>query len=112
MKDLVYILVGILIGGWLYSKFLVKKDQPLPDVSIYENRIDSLQKEIEKDKSKLTTYDSISKAQEGKIARLEGRLKNTAGRAAQEQKEHEEDLKRIRSMSNNDIAAAFTESFK
>lgn len=55
MKDLVYILVGILIGGWLYSKFLVKKDQPLPDVSIYENRIDSLQKEIEKDKSKLTT---------------------------------------------------------
>ena len=112
MKDLVYIAIGILLGGWLYSKFLVKENQSLPDVSIYENRIDSLAKEIEKDKSKLTTYDSISKAQDQKIVRLEGRLKTTAGKAAQEQKEHQEDLKRIRSMSTNDITAAFTESFK
>ena len=112
MKDLVYILIGIVAGGWLYSKFLAKDKQPLPDVSIYQNRIDSLTREIEKDKSKFATYDSISNAQQKKIAQLEGRLQNTAGRAAQEQKEHEEDLKRIRSMSNNDIAAAFTESFK
>lgn len=112
MKELLYIVIGIVLGGWLYSKFLVKKSQPLPDVSIYTNRIDSLNQEIEKDKGKLATYDSISNVQEKKIARLQQRLKNTAGEAAQEQKEHEEDIKRIRAMSNNDIAAAFTESFK
>ena len=111
MKDIVYIVIGIVVGALLYKKFFTKTAK-LPDTSVYEHRIDSLQKEIEMDKSKIAVYDSISNQQEEKIAKLKKRLNNTAAEAAQEEKEHEKDLNRIRAMSNNDIAATFAESFK
>jgi hypothetical protein len=112
MKDLLYIVIGIVAGAWIYSKYFSKKPQSLPDTSVYENRIDSLQKAIIADKAKLTTYDSIATAQETKIARLNKKLQDIADEAAQQQKQHEEDIQRIGAMSNNDIASTFAESFK
>jgi hypothetical protein len=50
--------------------------------------------------------------QKSKINKLENKLSKTAAEAAREQKEHEEDLKRISAMSNSDVAALFSESFK
>lgn len=112
MKDLLYIIIGIVAGAWLYSKFFNKNTQDLPDVSVYTNRIDSLQKAILVDKAKLTTYDSVATAQQIKIARLNKKLQDIADKAAQEQQQHEEDIKRIGAMSNNDIASTFAKSFK
>jgi hypothetical protein len=56
--------------------------------------------------------DSLVDIQKNKINKLENKLSKTAAEAAKEQKEHEEDLKRINAMSNSDVAALFAESFK
>jgi hypothetical protein len=53
----------------------------------------------------------LNNIQENKIKVLTTKLGNTAVLAAKEHKQHEEDIKRIGAMSNNDITALFTTSF-
>ena len=68
--------------------------------------------EIKANNIKVQQLDSLVDIQKSKINKLENILSKTAAEAAREQKEHEEDLKRINAMSNNDITALFSESFK
>lgn len=110
-QALLIIIVLVFGGGIIYSRFF-KPTTPLPDVSIYERRIDSLNAEIELHNKKVLQLDSLVDVQKTKITKLENKLSKTAAEAAKEQKEHEEDLKRINAMSNSDVAALFTESFK
>ena len=112
MKQIViWIIVLLFAGGIAYTRF-IKPQQKLPDTSIFEKRIDSLNNEIELHNQKIKQLDSLVDIQKSKINKLENKLSKTAAEAAREQKEHEEDLKRINAMSNSDVAALFSESFK
>ena len=112
MKQItIWIIVLLFAGGIAYTRF-IKPQQKLPDTSIFEKRIDSLNNEIELHNQKIKQLDSLVNIQKTKIIKLENKLSKTATQAAQEYKQHEEDLKRINAMSNSDIAALFAESFK
>jgi septal ring factor EnvC (AmiA/AmiB activator) len=110
-QTLIWIIVLVFGIGIVYTRFF-KPAEKLPDVSIYERRIDSLNNEIKANNIKVQQLDSLVDIQKSKINKLENKLSKTAAEAAKEQKEHEEDLKRINAMSNSDVAALFSESFK
>jgi septal ring factor EnvC (AmiA/AmiB activator) len=110
-QTLIWIIVLVFGIGIVYTRFF-KPVEKLPDVSIYERRIDSLNNEIKANHVKVQQLDSMVNVQKSKITKLETKLSQTAAQAAREQKEHEEDLKRINAMSNSDVAALFSESFK
>ena len=110
-QALIWIIILVFGIGIVYTRFF-KPAEKLPDVSIYERRIDSLNNEIKLNHQKVKQLDSLSDIQKAKINKLELKLSKTAAEAAREQKEHEEDLKRISAMSNSDVAALFSESFK
>lgn len=110
IKNVIAVLVIILGGAVVYS--LRTKDMTgLPNVEGYQKTIDSLNNAIELNKKEIARFDSLNNIQEEKIKKLNVRLSNTAATAAKEHKQHEEDIKRIGAMSNNDVTALFTESF-
>ena len=110
-QTLIWIIVLVFGIGIVYTRFF-KPAEKLPDVSIYERRIDSLNNEIKANNIKVKQLDSLVDIQKTKINKLETKLSQTAAQAAQEHKKHEEDLKRLNAMSNSDVAALFSESFK
>lgn len=110
-QTIIWIIVILFAGGIAYNRFF-KPESKLPDTFIYESRIDSLNIKIELHNQKIKQLDSLVNIQKTKIIKLENKLSKTASQAAQEHKQHEEDLKRINAMSNSDIAALFAESFK
>lgn len=110
-QTLIWIIVLVFGIGIVYTRFF-KPAEKLPDVSIYERRIDSLTNEIKANNIKVKQLDSLVDIQKSKIVNLENKLSQTAAQAAREQKQHEEDLKRLNAMSNSDVATLFTESFK
>ena len=110
-QAIIWIIVILFAGGIAYTRFF-KPQEKLPDTSIYERRIDSLNNEIELHNKKILQLDSLVDVQKAKVFKLESKLSQTAAQAAQEHKKHEEDLKRINAMSNSDVTALFAESFK
>jgi hypothetical protein len=110
IKNIIIILLVILGGAAVYS--LYSKDVPgLPNVEGYQRTIDSLNNAILINNKEIAKFDSLNIIQQNKIKVLTAKLGNTAALAAKEHKQHEEDIKRIGVMSNNDITALFTESF-
>jgi len=110
-QTIIWIIVILFTGGIVYNRFF-KPESKLTNIPIYERRIDSLDNEIELHNQKIKQLDSVVNIQNTKIIKLENKLSKTATQAAQEHKQHEEDLKRINAMSNSDITALFAESFK
>jgi predicted RNase H-like nuclease (RuvC/YqgF family) len=110
-QAIIWIIVILFAGGIAYTRFF-KPESKLPDTSIYERRIDSLNNEIELHNKKIMQLDSLVDVQKARVLKLENKLGKTAAEAAKEHKQHEEDLKRISAMSNSDVAALFAESFK
>ena len=110
-QTLIWIIVLVFGIGIVYTRFF-KPAEKLPDVSIYERRIDSLNNEIELHNQKIKQLDSLVDVQKAKVVKLEAKLGKTAAQAAQEHKKHEEDLKRLNAMSSSDVATLFSESFK
>ena len=78
----------------------------------YYNTIDSLNKEIVKDKQKIASLDSIKNILADQIAKDKKDLEEAAKRAQQYRDQYEEERKRLASMSNADIASKFTKTFK
>ena len=110
IKNVIVVLLIILGGGTIYSLY-VKDMTGLPNVEGYQKTIDSLNNAILLNHKEIAKFDSLNTIQENKIKLLTTKLGNTAVLAAKEHKQHEEDIKRIGAMSNNDITALFTESF-
>jgi t-SNARE complex subunit (syntaxin) len=110
IKNVIVVLVIILGGAVVYSLH-IKDMTGLPNVEGYQKTIDSLNNAIELNRKEIARFDSLNNIQEEKIKKLNVRLSNTAATAAKEHKQHEEDIKRIGAMSNNDVTALFTESF-
>jgi len=110
IKNIVIILLVVFGGAAMYT-LSIKNTVGTPNIDKYQKTIDSLNNAILLNKKEIAKYDSLNNLQEEKIKKLNVRLSNTAVTAAQEHKKHEEDIKRIGAMSNNDITALFTESF-
>jgi septal ring factor EnvC (AmiA/AmiB activator) len=110
-QTLIWIIVLVFGIGIVYTRFS-KPAEKLPDVSIYERRIDSLNNEIKANHNKVCQLDSMVKIQKSKIIKLESKLNQTAAQAAKEHKKYEENLKRLNAMSNSDIATLFAKIFK
>ena len=110
IKNVIVVSVIILGGAVVYSLH-IKDMTGLPNVEGYQKTIDSLNNAIELNRKEIARFDSLNNIQEEKIKKLNVRLSNTAATAAKEHKQHEEDIKRIGAMSNNDVTALFTESF-
>ena len=110
-QTIIWIIAILFAGGIAYNRFF-KPESKLPDTSIYERRIDSLNNDIELHNQKIKQLDSLVDVQKARVTKLEARLGKTAAQAAQEHKKHEEDLKRLNAMSSSDVAALFSESFK
>jgi hypothetical protein len=110
IKNVIVVLLVILGGAVVYSLH-VKDITELPNVEGYQRTIDSLNNAILINHKEIAKFDSLNNIQEEKIKKLNVRLSNTAATAAKEHKQHEEDIKRIGAMSNNDVTALFTESF-
>ena len=110
IKNVIVVLLVILGGAVIYSLH-VKDMTSLPNVEGYQRTIDSLNNAILINNKEIAKFDSLNTIQENKIKVLITKLGNTAVIAAKEHKQHEEDIKRIGAMSNNDITALFTTSF-
>ena len=110
IKNIIVVLLVILGGAVIYSLH-VKDMTGLPNVEGYQRTIDSLNNAILINNKEIAKFDSLNTIQAEKIKALNCRLTNTAAFAAKEHKQHEEDIKRIGAMSNNDITALFTTSF-
>ena len=78
----------------------------------YYNTIDSLNKEIAKDKQHIASLDSIKNALAAQIAKDRKDLEDAAKRAAEYKEQYEEERNRLAGMSNADIASKFTKTFK
>jgi uncharacterized membrane protein len=110
IKNIIIILLVILGGAAVYSSYV--KDVPgLPNVEGYQRTIDSLNNAILINHKEIAKFDSLNTIQQNKIKVLTVKLGKTAAEAAKEHKQHEEDIKRIGAMSNNDVTALFTTSF-
>ena len=110
IKNLIVVLLVILGGAVIYSLH-VKDMTELPNVEGYQRTIDSLSKAILINNKEIAKFDSLNNIQGKKIKILTAKLGNTAVLAAKEHKQHEEDIKRIGAMSNNDVTTLFTTSF-
>lgn len=110
IKNIIVVLLIILGGGAMYSLH-VKDITEIPDIKRYEKTIDSLNNVLLINKREIARFDSLTNIQESKIKTLTTKLGNIAVLAAKEHKQHEEDIKRIGVMSNNDITTLFTASF-
>jgi len=110
IKNVIVVLLVILGGAVVYSLH-VKDMAEIPNVERYQRTIDSLNNAILLNHKEIAKFDSLNNIQENKIKVLTTKLGNTAVLAAKEHKQHEEDIKRIGAMSNNDVTALFTESF-
>ena len=78
----------------------------------YYNTIDSLNKEIAKDKQKIASLDSIKNILAAQIAKDKKDLQSAAKRALEYKEQYEEERNRLNGMSNVDIASKFTKTFK
>lgn len=112
MKTLLQIIVVIALVVLTYTYYQNKKVGVKLDVSKYEKQIDSLNGEIKNTKQQFQKLDSLNKVQEQKINKLNNKLSKIADEAAKEHKQHEKDINHIAAMSDNDVAALFTKSFK
>ena len=78
----------------------------------YYNTIDSLNKEIAKDKQKIASLDSVKNVLAAQIAKDKKDLQAAAKRASEYKEQYEEERNRLNGMSNADIASKFTKTFK
>jgi septal ring factor EnvC (AmiA/AmiB activator) len=113
MKNPSSVLILVVIIVVLYFWF----HKPIPHYSSdkeqqYYNTIDSLNKEIAKDKQKIASLDSVKNILAAQIAKDKKDLQSFAKKAAEYKEQSEEERNRLNGMSNADIASKFTKTFK
>ena len=112
MKTISTVIGLLIIIVVLY--FWFHKPTPLysNDKEQYYNTIDSLNKEIAKDKQKIASLDSVKNVLAAQIAKDKKDLEAAAKRASEYKEQYEEERNRLNGMSNVDIASKFTKTFK
>lgn len=105
-----YILNILLLGVIVYLIFFNEK--PTVDIKQYTDKIDSLNVVILNNNKKLDSLSNVENQQETNIKNLKEQLKTVSNKNKDLKIKYEQEIARYGSMSNDDIATAFTETFK
>ena len=105
------VLLNVVLGvGIVYLLFF--NNPPIVDVSVYQNRIDSLQNLITINNQKLDSVSNLETQKEKDIDVLKSQLSELSNKNKDLKKKYDAKVALINSMSNDDIVYVFTETFK
>jgi septal ring factor EnvC (AmiA/AmiB activator) len=93
-----------------YLLFMNQKD-PV-DLSGYERKIDSLNLALEANDKKLDSLNQKESKYEEDLVTLKRKLADLKNKNQKLQKQHDEEVNAINSMSNTDISTLFSETFE
>jgi hypothetical protein len=105
-----YILNILFLGVIVYLVFF--NEQPTVDIKKYTDKIDSLNIIILNNNKKIDSLSNLENQQEVNIINLKEQLKTVSNKNKDLKKKYEQEIARYNSMSNDDIAIIFTETFK
>lgn len=110
-KFTISVLLNILLGvGVVYLLFF--NNPPIVDVSVYQNRIDSLQTLVSINNHKIDSLSNLEVKKEQDIDNLKNQLSNLSNKNKDLKKKYDAEVALVNSMSNDDIVDLFTETFK
>jgi peptidoglycan hydrolase CwlO-like protein len=105
------VLLNIVLGaGIVYLLFF--NNPPIVDVSVYQNKIDSLQNLVKINNQKIDSLSNLETQKEKDIDNLKNQLSGLANKNKDLKKKYEAEVALVNSMSNDDIVDLFTETFK
>ena len=85
---------------------------PIVDVSVYQNRIDSLQNLVKINNQKIDSLSNLETQKEKDIDNLKNQLAGLSDKNKNLKKKYDEEVTLLNSMSNDDIVSVFTKTFK
>ena len=110
-KFILSVLLNILLGvGVVYLLFF--NNPPIVDVSVYQNRIDSLQNLVYVNDKKIDSLSKLEIKQEQDIDNLKNQLCSLSNKNKDLKKKYDAEVALLNTMSNDDIVSVFTETFK
>ena len=110
IKDYIILVIGSILIGTLY--YYVKDGfNESNKIKQYENTIDSLEKQIIVINIKIQNFDSIRINLDSQIIDNKKQLSKIANKANYYQKKYNEEQNRLRTLSNDDIIAEFSDAF-
>jgi len=113
MKNFILqLVIACLIGILIYGLFIYKQGYSSDKDKQYQKTIDSLQLEIGKKDTMISTLDSTRKILDSLIIIDKAKLADIAEKAKKYKKQYEQEHNRINNMSDDDIISEFTAAFK
>lgn len=111
-KFILQLVIACLLGVLIYGLFTYKQGYSSDKDKQYQKTIDSLQLEIGKKDTMISTLDSTRKILDSLIIIDKAKLADIAEKAKKYKKQYEQEHNRINSMSDDDIISEFTAAFK
>ena len=111
-KFILQLVIVCLLGVIIYGLFIYKQGYSSDKDKQYQKTIDSLQLEIGKKDTIISTLDSTRKVLDSLIAIDKAKLADIAEKAKQYKNQYEKERNRINNMSDDDIISEFTAAFK
>jgi anaerobic C4-dicarboxylate transporter len=111
-KFILQLVIACLLGILIYGLFTYKQGYSSDKDKQYQKTIDSLQLEIGKKDTMISTLDSTRKILDSLIIIDKAKLADIAEKAKKYKKQYEQEHNRINNMSDDDIISEFTTAFK
>ena len=111
-KFILQLVLACLLGTIIYGLFTYKQGYSSDKTKQYQKTIDSLQLEISKKDTIISTLDSTRKILDSLIALDKAKLAGIAKKAEQYKNQYEKERNRINNMADDDIVSEFTAAFK
>ena len=111
-KFILQLVLACLLGIIIYGLFTYKQGYSSDKTKQYQKTIDSLQLEISKKDTIISTLDSTRKILDSLIALDKAKLADIAKKAEQYKNQYEKERNRINNMADDDIVSEFTAAFK
>jgi septal ring factor EnvC (AmiA/AmiB activator) len=111
-KFVIQLVIACLVGILIYGLFIYKQGYSNDKTKQYQKTIDSLQIEISKKDTIISTLDSTRKVLDSLIEIDKAKLAGIAKKAQQYKDQYEKERDRINNMSDDDIISQFTTAFK
>jgi len=111
-KFILQLVIACLLGVIIYGLFTYKQGYSSDKDKQYQKTIDSLQLEIGKKDTMISTLDSTRKILDSLIIVDKAKLADIAEKAKKYKKQYEQEHNRINNMSDDDIISEFTAAFK
>ena len=111
-KFFLQLVLVCLVGIIIYGLFTYKQGYSSDKDKQYQKTIDSLNIEISKKDTIISTLDSTRKVLDSLIAIDKAKLAGIAKKAQQYKDQYEKERDRLNNMSDDDIISTFTTAFK